>query len=146
MSSPRAAGSSPRSAGQVVSLSTVETARIGEGAGAVILGVGAVTGLLVGAAVLLATSVPIGLTVVLGVPVVMLVVQLLSAPLVVRAEAHQEAVGRTAGVAADLLRGLRVLKGIGGGSAGGGRRTGGRAARPCGPRSTPPGCGPPTPA
>jgi putative ABC transport system ATP-binding protein len=104
-------------AGQVVSLSTVETARIGEGAGAVILGVGAVTGLVVGAAVLLATSVPIGLTVVLGVPVVMVVVRLLSAPLVVRADAHQEAVGRTAGVAADLLRGLRVLKGIGGGAA-----------------------------
>jgi putative ABC transport system ATP-binding protein len=103
--------------GQVVSLSTVETARIGEGAGAVILGIGAVTGLVVGAAVLLATSVPIGLTVVLGVPVVMLVVQHLSAPLVVRAEAHQEAIGRTAGVAADLLSGLRVLKGIGGGPA-----------------------------
>ena len=117
--------------GQVVSLSTVETARIGEGAGAVILGVGAVTGLLVGAVVLLATSVPIGLTVVLGVPVVMLVVQLLSAPLVVRAEAHQEAVGRTAGVAADLLRGLRVLKGIGGGSAAAGvyRRASGSTLR-----------------
>ncbi len=103
--------------GQVVSLSTVETARIGEGAGAVILGVGAVTGLVVGAGVLLATSVPIGLTVVLGVPVVMVLVRLLSAPLVIRAEAHQEAVGHTAGVAADLLRGLRVLKGIGGGAA-----------------------------
>jgi len=103
--------------GQIVSLSTVETARIGEGVGAVILAVGAVTGLVVGAAVLLATSVPIGLTVVVGVPVVMVVVRIVSAPLVLTADAHQEAVGRTAGVAADLLRGLRVLTGIGGGAA-----------------------------
>jgi putative ABC transport system ATP-binding protein len=100
-------------AGQVVSLSTVETGRIGEGVGAVILGVGAVTGLVVGSTVLLATSLPIGLAVVLGVPVVMGVAQLLSAPLVARADAHQAAVGTAAGVAADLLRGLRVLKGLG---------------------------------
>jgi putative ABC transport system ATP-binding protein len=100
-------------AGQVVSLSSVETSRIGEGVGAVMLGVGAVTGIVVGATVLLLTSVSIGLAVVLGVPVVMLVVRILSAPLVDRAEAHQAAVGSAAGVAGDLLRGLRVLKGLG---------------------------------
>ena len=99
--------------GQVVSLSTVETARIGEGVGAIMLGAGAVSGVLIGAGVLLLTSIQIGLVVVIGVPVVMLAVQALSAPLVNRAEAHQEAVGTAAGVAGDLLRGLRVLKGLG---------------------------------
>ena len=99
--------------GQVVSLSTVETARIGEGVGALMLGAGAVSGVVIGATVLLLTSVPIGLVVVIGVPVVMLAVQALSAPLVNRAEAHHEAVGAAAGVAGDLLRGLRILKGLG---------------------------------
>jgi putative ABC transport system ATP-binding protein len=99
--------------GQVVSLSTVETARIGEGVGAVMLGVGAITGIVVGATVLILTSATIGLAVVLGVPVVMLVVRMVSEPLVARADAHQEAVGAAAGVAGDLLRGLRVLKGLG---------------------------------
>jgi putative ABC transport system ATP-binding protein len=99
--------------GELVSLSTVETTRIGEGVGAFVLGAGAAVGTLVGAGVLLATSVPIGLTVVIGVPVVMLAVQALSAPLVARADAHQAAVGSAAGVAADLLGGLRVLKGLG---------------------------------
>jgi putative ABC transport system ATP-binding protein len=99
--------------GQVVSLSTVETARIGEGVGAVMLGVGAVSGIVVGATVLLLTSASIGLAVVLGVPAVMLVVRMVSEPLVTRADAHQEAVGAAAGVAGDLLRGLRVLKGLG---------------------------------
>jgi putative ABC transport system ATP-binding protein len=99
--------------GQVVSLSTVETARIGEGVGAVIVGVGAVTGVLAGAAVLLVTSWTLGLVVVLGLPVVLLAVQALSQPLVARADAQQEAVGLAAGVAADLFAGLRVLKGLG---------------------------------
>ena len=55
----------------------------------------------------------------------------LSAPLVVRADAHQEAVGHAAGVAADLLRGLRVLKGLGGraAAAAGYRRASGSALR-----------------
>jgi putative ABC transport system ATP-binding protein len=99
--------------GQVVSLSTVETARIGEGAAAVIVGVGAVAGVLAGAVVLLVTSWTLGLVVVLGLPVALLAVQTLSQPLVARADAQQEAVGLAAGVAADLFAGLRVLKGLG---------------------------------
>jgi putative ABC transport system ATP-binding protein len=99
--------------GQVVSLSTVETARIGEGVAAVIVGVGAVAGVLAGAVVLLVTSWTLGLVVVLGLPVALFAVQTLSQPLVARADAQQEAVGVAAGVAADLFAGLRVLKGLG---------------------------------
>lgn len=99
--------------GQVVSLSTVETARIGEGVGAVILGVGALAGTIAGTATLLGTSLRLGVVVVLGLPALLLAVERLSRPLTVRAEAHQEAVGSAAGVAADLFSGLRVLKGLG---------------------------------
>jgi putative ABC transport system ATP-binding protein len=99
--------------GEVVSLSTVETSRIGEGVGAVILVVGALVGVVAGAAVLLATSWVLGLVVVVGLPVVLLAVQVAATPLVSRADAHQEAVGTAAGVAADLLGGLRILKGLG---------------------------------
>lgn len=99
--------------GEVVSLSTVETARIGEGVGAVILGTGALAGALAGTVVLLTTSLSLGLVVALGLPALLLAVQALSQPLVSRAEAHQEAVGTAAGVAADLFTGLRVLKGLG---------------------------------
>ena len=104
--------------GEVVSLSTVETTRIGEGVGAVVFIVGAIAGVLAGAAVLLATSVTLGLVVIVGLPIVLLAVQALSAPLVARADAHQEAVGAAAGVASDLLAGLRVLKGLGAEAAG----------------------------
>lgn len=99
--------------GEVVSLSTVETTRIGDGVGAVIVGVGAIAGVLGGAAILFATSFWLGAAVVVGLPVVLLVVQVLAEPLVARVESHQEAVGVASGVAADLFRGLRVLKGLG---------------------------------
>jgi putative ABC transport system ATP-binding protein len=99
--------------GEVVSLSTVETMRIGDGVGAVIVGVGAVVGVVAGALILLATSLWLGLVVVIGLPIVLIVVQVLAEPLVERADEHQEAVGVASGVASDLLRGLRVVKGLG---------------------------------
>ncbi|HMG40395.1 MAG TPA: ABC transporter ATP-binding protein [Acidimicrobiales bacterium] len=99
--------------GEVVSLSTVETTRIGDGVGAVIMAIGAVAGVVVGAVILFVISVWLGLVVVVGLPLVLLVVQVLAEPLVARASAHQDAVGVASGVAADLFRGLRVLKGLG---------------------------------
>lgn len=99
--------------GEVVSLSTVETTRIGDGVGAVIMAIGAVAGVVVGAVILFVVSVWLGLMVIVGLPLVLLVVQVLAEPLVARASAHQEAVGVASGVAADLFRGLRVLKGLG---------------------------------
>jgi putative ABC transport system ATP-binding protein len=104
--------------GEVVSLSTVETTRIGEGVGALILTVGALVGVLAGAAVLFATSLTLGLVVVIGLPIVLVAVQALSQPLVARADAQQAAVGSAAGIAADLFAGLRVLKGLGAEAAG----------------------------
>jgi putative ABC transport system ATP-binding protein len=99
--------------GEVVSLSTVETTRIGDGVGAVIVGVGAIVGVVAGALILLATSLWLGLVVVIGLPIVLIVVQVLAEPLVERADEHQEKVGVASGVASDLLRGLRVVKGLG---------------------------------
>jgi putative ABC transport system ATP-binding protein len=104
--------------GEVVSLATVEATRVGEGVGAIVLGIGALVGVVAAAVALLTTSVLLGLVVVVGLPVVLLAVQALSAPLVAKADAHQAAVGTAAGVAADLLVGLRVLKGIGAEAAG----------------------------
>lgn len=98
--------------GQVVSLSSVEAARIGEGVGALILGLGALAGVIAASVVLLATSVTLGLVVMLGLPVLMVAVQALTAPLTAKAEAQQAAVGAASGMAADLFSGLRVLKGL----------------------------------
>jgi ABC-type multidrug transport system fused ATPase/permease subunit len=64
--------------------------------------------------VLLATSVPLGLVVLLGVPLLMAVVSLLIRPLHRRQAAYREQQGKLTGRAADLVAGLRVLRGVGG--------------------------------
>jgi putative ABC transport system ATP-binding protein len=99
--------------GEIVSLSTVETNRIGEGVSSVIMAIGAVTGVLAGALILLRISWWLGLTVIIGLPIVLVVVQMLAQPLIDKADEQQEAVGVASGVASDLLRGLRVVKGLG---------------------------------
>ena len=76
-------------------------------------GISAIVGLLVGAVVLLWISLPLGLIVLLGTPVLLWLGHLLSKPLERRSEAEQERAAHASGVAADLVAGLRVLKGIG---------------------------------
>lgn len=62
---------------------------------------------------LLVTSVQLGLVVLAGLPVVLVATRLLARPLVGRAQAEQATLATATSVAADLVRGLRVLAGIG---------------------------------
>ena len=59
-------------------------------------------------------SVPLGLVVVIGVPLLVAVVGLLLKPLHQRRRAQRELTGALTGRAADIVSGLRVLRGIGG--------------------------------
>ncbi|QWF20150.1 ABC transporter ATP-binding protein/permease [Nocardioides sp. LMS-CY] len=69
---------------------------------------------LVISAIVLATIDPLVAVVVLvGVPVVLVCTQVLAPRLAHRAHERQEAIGRATGLATDLVRGLRPLKGIG---------------------------------
>jgi putative ABC transport system ATP-binding protein len=103
----------PALTGEVVSLATVDALRVGQGACAIALVAAALTGILVPAAVLLATSVPLGITVMLGLPAMLLAVRWLGRPLQRRSAEQHAAIAATAGVATDLLTGLRVVKGLG---------------------------------
>jgi putative ABC transport system ATP-binding protein len=99
--------------GELISLATIDATRVGWVTGSAITGAGAVVAILGTAVVLLATSVRLGLVVLLGLPAVLMVVRVLSQPLMRRSGAEQAAVARAAGVATDLMAGLRVLKGLG---------------------------------
>ncbi|CAM3135937.1 ABC transporter ATP-binding protein [Skermania piniformis] len=75
--------------------------------------VAAVTATVVSAIVLLVIDVPLGLGVLIGTPVVAYLLQL-GAPLIARrVQGRQEAAGRAASVATDLVSGLRPLRGLG---------------------------------
>ncbi|MEM9034692.1 MAG: ABC transporter ATP-binding protein [Actinomycetota bacterium] len=99
--------------GDVVSLASDDAEEVGAVSWAIGLGAGALPALIGGSAFLLAVSLPLGLVVIVGVPIVVSVVMVLSRPLVGRSEQEQAAVATATGVATDLLRGLRVLKGLG---------------------------------
>ncbi|MGW6903622.1 ABC transporter ATP-binding protein [Streptomyces sp. NPDC054940] len=99
--------------GELATIATEDARRVGAVVMALVVGVAAATGLAVGAVVLLRVSVPLGLLVLLGTPLLLWLVHLLSKPLERRSETEQERAARASGVAADLVAGLRVLKGIG---------------------------------
>ncbi|MFC4533406.1 ABC transporter ATP-binding protein [Sphaerisporangium dianthi] len=103
--------------GALASIATEDAKRVGAVAMALMIGISALTGLLVGAVVLLRISVPLGLMVLIGTPVLLWLGHLLSKPLERRSEAEQERAAHASGVATDLVAGLRVLKGIGAESA-----------------------------
>ncbi|MFG3660992.1 ABC transporter ATP-binding protein [Streptomyces sp. NPDC047706] len=98
--------------GELASTATEDAKRVGAVTMALVVGIGAATGLVVGAVVLLRISLPLGLLVLLGTPLLLWLVHLLSKPLERRSETEQERAARASGVAADLVAGLRVLKGI----------------------------------
>lgn len=99
--------------GTLTSIATEDARRVGAVAMAVMLGVAALMGLAVGAVVLLRISVPLGLLVLAGTPALLFLGHLASKPLERRSAAEQERAGHASGVAADLVAGLRVLKGLG---------------------------------
>ncbi|WP_432973700.1 ABC transporter ATP-binding protein [Dactylosporangium sp. CA-233914] len=102
-----------RPPGAVISIATSDVRRVSEVAFMVPRGIAAVVGLLVAGTALLTMSVPLGLLVLLGTPPLLYLVQLVSRPVERRSATQQEEAAHAAGVAADLVRGVRVLKGIG---------------------------------
>ncbi|WP_328465074.1 ABC transporter ATP-binding protein/permease [Actinoplanes sp. NBC_00393] len=101
-------------AGEVVAIGTSDITHIGAAVDIVSRGVGAVLAVVTVTVLLLRTSVPLGLIVVIGVPLLMLVVSLLIRPLHRRQQAYREKQGLLTSRAADLVSGLRVLRGVGG--------------------------------
>lgn len=100
--------------GEVVAIGTADIRQIGAAVDITARGVGSLIAVIIVTVILLATSVPLGLVVVLGVPLLMLVVGVLIRPLHHRQQAYREQQGKLTGRAADLVGGLRVLRGVGG--------------------------------
>jgi putative ABC transport system ATP-binding protein len=99
--------------GALATLATEDARRVGSVNTGLVFGTSALMGLVVAAVVLLRTSLPLGLVVLLGTPAVTALGHLLSKPLEQRSETEQERAADASGVAADLVAGLRVLKGLG---------------------------------
>lgn len=99
--------------GELTNIATEDAKRVGAVAMALIVAFAAAAGLVVSAVALLRVSLVLGLLVLLGTPLLLWLGHLLSKPLERRSETEQERAAQASGVAADLVAGLRVLKGIG---------------------------------
>ncbi|NEB54459.1 ABC transporter ATP-binding protein, partial [Streptomyces griseus] len=98
--------------GALVNVATEDARRVGAVNMALTLGIAAVVGVVAGAVLLLRASLPLGLLVLVGAPVLMALGHFLARPLEHRSEAEQEQAAHASGVAADLVAGVRVLKGL----------------------------------
>nr|WP_202484388.1 ABC transporter ATP-binding protein [Streptomyces sp. SID8359] len=109
---PHGGAEAGRPAGALVNVATEDARRVGALNMALTLGIAAVVGVVAGAVLLLRASVPLGLLVLVGAPVLMALGHCLARPLEHRSEAEQERAAHASGVAADLVAGVRVLKGL----------------------------------
>ncbi|WP_344331055.1 ABC transporter ATP-binding protein [Streptomyces globosus] len=110
---PRGGADANRLPGALTSIATNDARRVGSVATVLPYGCAAVAALTVSAVALLRISVPLGLLVLLGIPPLLWLGHRISRPLERRSEAEQESAAHASGVAADLVSGLRVLKGMG---------------------------------
>ncbi len=114
---PRGGADEGRLPGALTSIATEDARRVGLVSMASIVGVANFTAVLVSAVVLIRISLPLGLVVLLGTPLLLWLGNLLGKPLERRSHGEQESAADASGTAADLVAGLRVLKGIGAESA-----------------------------
>lgn len=103
--------------GAIAAIATSDAKRVGIVNFGAPLAVAAGAAIVVTAVSLLVISVPLGLLILLGTPPLLYLVELLGRPIERRAEPEQERAAVASGVAADLVAGIRVLKGIGAESA-----------------------------
>jgi ABC-type multidrug transport system fused ATPase/permease subunit len=101
-------------AGEVASLGTTDVIRIGRLLDLTARGTGAVVSIVIVAAILLSTSLQLGLVLLAGVPISALLVLPVMRPLERRQRAERQQRGAASSVAADTVAGLRVLRGLGG--------------------------------
>jgi ABC-type multidrug transport system fused ATPase/permease subunit len=100
--------------GEVVSIGSSDLAHVGNSIEVMGRAAGAVVSFFVVAAILLHTSVTLGLVVLVGVPLLLLVLTPLLRPLQKRNMEQREMMGQLNTLASDIVSGLRVLRGIGG--------------------------------
>lgn len=109
---PRGSGKE-RPTGEALSIASSDATEVGTGVDALAAGVSGLAALLVATVALFLTSVTLGLVALVSVLVVVFVTPLLGRPLQQRSAAQQEAAAGAAGVAVDMVEGLRVLGGLG---------------------------------
>lgn len=102
------------STGEVVSVGNSDIAHIGGSMDILLRGTGSIVAIITVTVYLISTSLPLGLLVLFGVPLMAVAVGPLLKPLHKRQKTHRDLQGELSTRSADIVAGLRVLRGIGG--------------------------------
>ncbi|TCK22561.1 ABC transporter ATP-binding protein [Pseudonocardia endophytica] len=113
MLDPRGGAEAGRLPGTLSNIAVSDAKRIAVASFMLPLGIAAVMAVLVSTIALLTISLPLGLLILLGTPPLLWLIQKVGKPLERRSETEQERAAQASGVAADLVGGIRVLKGMG---------------------------------
>ena len=114
---PRGGAEAGRLPGGLASIAVGDAKRVAIVSFMLPLGLAAIAAVVVSAVALLTISLPLGLLILLGTPPLLWLGGLVGKPLERRSGPEQERAAQASGVAADLVTGIRVLKGIGAESA-----------------------------
>ncbi|MFI6598856.1 ABC transporter ATP-binding protein [Nonomuraea sp. NPDC050536] len=102
------------STGEVVSVGNSDIAHIGGSMDILLRGTGSIVAIITVTVILISTSLPLGLMVLFGVPIMAVAVGPLLKPLHRRQKRQRDLTGDLSTRSADIVSGLRVLRGIGG--------------------------------
>ncbi|WP_214327042.1 ABC transporter ATP-binding protein [Nonomuraea sediminis] len=102
------------STGEVVSVGNSDIAHIGGSMDILLRGTGSIVAIITVTVILISTSLPLGLMVLFGVPIMAVAVGPLLKPLHRRQKRQRDLTGDLSTRSADIVAGLRVLRGIGG--------------------------------
>ncbi|MBI8988801.1 ABC transporter transmembrane domain-containing protein [Corynebacterium meridianum] len=117
MLDPRGLGGPRRLPGELLAIAATDVRQVAMSTQALLYPVGQMVGLIFGAAILLRIHWPLGVATILGALIVLFVAEKVGGPLASRFRAQQQAAAEAAGTAADMMQGVRVIKGLGADSA-----------------------------
>lgn len=110
---PHGLGGPQRMPGELLSISSADTTAVARSKGVLIYPIGNMVGIVFAAVVLFTISWPLGVATLLGAVVVVVLSDRIGGPLSKRVAGQQREAAGAAGTAADLMYGVRVVKGLG---------------------------------
>ncbi len=110
---PRGFAGSERTAGGLLSIASSDTTRVGEIVMMTVMPVAEAASITYGAIMMFTISPWLSLAILVGGPLLVVVALRVARPLQARSIARQQAIAQAAATAADVVQGLRILKGLG---------------------------------
>lgn len=113
ISHPRGLGGRKRTAGELLSIASSDTQRVADAVFMTVFPVAEITAIVYVGVMMLSIDIRLGVAVLLGGPVTVTIALKAARPLRARASARQAALAQAASMATDVVKGLRILKGLG---------------------------------